>query len=589
MRRMHNRFPGWKSLRLTHKLLLVYMPLITIPAVLGIAAVTWIHGHMYREQMSVHAETVLRTVSDKIDRQFQAYETAMMPYFSDPETLAILGSEPGSALELYRLRQEAESRYFALMGSRELAWTDAFVLISRSGSMFVVGNRNAVAQALPHYMWSWTTGRPDAADDALLSAIRDSEGATVWDVVGGDGDIPTRLVAGRTINRVAGSRFETLGVLLLVLDPDFLKSSLDTETLGADTGYSLIWKDGSRILDTSSQKESAFNSLTLSTVDDGYGWELHMSLPLSYYRKTLDTSLLVAGTITGGCMLIGLWVTRMMATDVVLPIRRLSRSMVRGAGSSEPVQLDDFRGATEIVELKDTFIAVMNEIRELNQQILLTQRKRQEATIQALENRLAPHFLYNTLNTIRWMAIIQQQHNIKDMVDALTRLLSYSIRDADKPVPLRDELEALGDYMKIQSVRYEHHALRIEAPDSLLGQPILKLLIQPLIENAIIHGLSKVERPGQIVLTADGIENRLEIRIADNGQGMTRERLAALRQSLAGERDSGKSFGLRSVNERIMLQYGETYGLMIDSQYDAGTVVVLYLPLLEQSGTEESR
>jgi sensor histidine kinase YesM len=571
-------------MRLAQKLLLVYMPLVTIPAVLGIAAVTWIHGLLYREQMTLQAETVLRTVSDKIERQFLAYESAMLPYYTDPATLAILDASPNSSLDQYRLQQEAENRYFTLMGSRELAWIDAFILISRSNSIYLVGDRNAVLQALPLY--SPVGNDKLDASSPLVAKIRNNGGAAVWEVVSKERD--PKLVVGRTINRVSGSRFESLGVMLLIVDPDVLKASLDTETLGKGTEYALNWKNGEALLDTQSRQTHSLNMLTLSAVDDRYGWQLQLRLPLSFYKEALGTSLLVAIVITLICLLIGLWVTRMIATDVVLPIRRLSRSMVRGVGKSEPVRLDNFRGATEIVELKDTFVAVMAEIRQLNQEILLTQKKRQEATMKALEHRLAPHFLYNTLNTIRWMAIIQQQHNIKDMVDALTRLLSYSIREVDKPVPLREELDVLSDYMKIQTVRYEHHALRMDVPDTLLKQPILKLLIQPLIENAIIHGLSKVERTGEIALTVKARDERLEIRIADNGQGMTGEQLALLRESVADEAERGKSFGLRSIRERIQLHYGEDYGLTIDSEYGAGTTVVLHLPLLAPFEKEDA-
>lgn len=587
MKRRNRHLPGWGSMWLTQKLLLVYMPLITIPAVLSIAAVTLIHGHLYRERMTVHAETVLQTVSDKIDRQLEAYESAMLPFYTDPETLAILRAQPQTAFELYRMQQEAESRYFALMASQEIAWVDASAFISRNGVAYTIGDRGALSRIWPAGEQAELAGKA-SKPAAFMEAVRDSKGATVWELVRGDphGSGPTMLAVGRTINQVEGSQFTTLGTMLLVVDPDFLKLSLDTKTLGADTAYELVWPDGSRLLDTRNGQSRVLNTLTLSVVSDRYGWELLLHLPMSFYKEALGTSVAIAALITAGCLIVGLFVTRMMATDVVLPIRQLSRNMVRGIRGKEPVPPSKFRGAREIVELNDTFHSAMNEIRELNRELLHNQKKRQEATMRALENRLAPHFLYNTLNTIRWMAIIQQQNNIKEMVDALTRLLSYSIRDVEKPVPLREELDVLRDYMKIQTVRYEHHALLIEVPDELLDQPILKLLLQPLIENAILHGLSKVDRPGEIVLRVSG-GTRLDIRLSDNGQGMTEEQLARLRESIAEERE-GNSFGLRSIRERIQLHYGASYGLTIDSEYGTGTVVALHLPLKTASGREEA-
>jgi two-component system sensor histidine kinase YesM len=207
--------------------------------------------------------------------------------------------------------------------------------------------------------------------------------------------------------------------------------------------------------------------------------------------------------------------------------------------------------------------------------------------MKALQNQLSPHFLYNTINTVRWMAMIQGQNNIKEIIDSLSKLLTYSLRNTDELVPLSEELSALHDYVNIQKARYQNFQYYVEVDEVLKNQQVLKFLIQPLIENALIHGLSHVSRGGKIHINIYTIGDKFEIRVEDNGRGMTMEDVKSLimnlKQAYSKQKEASKHIGLRNVNERIQLHYGEEFGIAVKSEFGEGTCVTISLPWEEGS------
>ena len=198
--------------------------------------------------------------------------------------------------------------------------------------------------------------------------------------------------------------------------------------------------------------------------------------------------------------------------------------------------------------------------------------------MRVLQNQISPHFLYNTLNSLRWMAILQKQDHMKEMIDSLNRLLAYSFRGTGRPVPLQEELEALDDYAKIQKVRYRHFTLEVLLEDELRQAAVLKFLLQPLIENALIHGIATATEDGVIQIGGERRGHMLELTVRDNGNGMEPDKLEELRQKLKRGTMDGGSVGLANVHERIQLHYGEQFGLDIDSTPGEGTLVRLRLP-----------
>jgi two-component system sensor histidine kinase YesM len=208
-------------------------------------------------------------------------------------------------------------------------------------------------------------------------------------------------------------------------------------------------------------------------------------------------------------------------------------------------------------------------------------KQKQELEYRMLQYQISPHFLYNTLNSVKWMATIQNASGIAEMVTSLSRLLRSISKDIRKVVLLKDELSLLDDYFIIQKYRYGNTItmeLHIEDESLLLAQ-IPRFSLQPLVENAIFHGVEPKGR-GQISVTVISTADRdIRVTIEDNGVGMTDEQIASiLSEQTAAGNGLLQNIGLRSVNERLRLAFGDKYGLSIESKQGLYTRMSILLP-----------
>ena len=215
------------------------------------------------------------------------------------------------------------------------------------------------------------------------------------------------------------------------------------------------------------------------------------------------------------------------------------------------------------------------------------ERKKQELEYRMLQSEINPHFIYNTLNSIRWMATIQNAPGIAEMVTAFARLTKSISKETQKLVPLQEELALLNDYFTIQQYRYggdlEIEVSRIEDERLCRDCLIPRFTLQPLVENAIFHGLEPKGGHGSVLLdiSIDPATGDVLLRLTDDGIGMPPEQVAHLLDTPTGEKEKAEKFrhvGLWNVNRRIQYSFGEGYGLTIESEEDVGTEVTIRLP-----------
>jgi two-component system sensor histidine kinase YesM len=219
-------------------------------------------------------------------------------------------------------------------------------------------------------------------------------------------------------------------------------------------------------------------------------------------------------------------------------------------------------------------------------------RKEQEnlkkSELRALQAQITPHFLYNTLDAIVWLAEAGHTQRVIEITNAMSDFFRISLNNGKDWVSIGEEWEHLQGYLTIQKIRYRD-ILRyeLEIDGELRQYQMLKLLIQPLVENAIYHGIKNRRSGGTVRVTAKQLDNRLCVSVADNGVGMNDERLAALRSTLAASEwtEAGEGYGLFSVDKRIKLYYSQEIGLTIESEPDGGTRVGFSVPLREVSGS----
>ncbi|WP_413306339.1 sensor histidine kinase [Bacillus sp. 1P10SD] len=276
-----------------------------------------------------------------------------------------------------------------------------------------------------------------------------------------------------------------------------------------------------------------------------------------------------------------------LSKPLVGSIHKLRRAMenVEKGNLDQRVSIQSY---DEIGKLGKGFNHMINEIDRLVSEVYKTGLREKEAEIKALQSQMNPHFLYNTLETINMLAITKGNLEVSDMVSSLGRLLRYTVDNSSKIVTLNEELSFIHSYIAIQRVRMGEELQYDEEVESSLRDVLIpKLVLQPLVENAIIHGL--FGQGGRIVIKAS-IENHLiVIVIKDNGRGVTAEKLEDLKKTLeTGQSKPTKNhngIAMPNVHERIQLLYGKQYGIEVESQEQNGCSVTLKMPI-QRRGSE---
>lgn len=265
------------------------------------------------------------------------------------------------------------------------------------------------------------------------------------------------------------------------------------------------------------------------------------------------------------------------------PISRLRHLMGEAEEGHLDISFDTQKYSGEIRQLGSSFNSMIDKIRNLLDLVYKEQCDKREAEIRTLQAQIKPHFLYNTLDTIRWMAEEHQAADIVKLVSALTCLFRVSLSRGREVISLADEMDHVRSYLYIQKVRYEDKLnYEIDVPDELLSLQVNKLILQPLVENAIYHGIKQKRGQGHICLSGRSEGGRLIMCVKDDGAGMTAEKCAELNAALhtpAGtEYDHG--YGIFNVNDRIRLSYGREYGLHYTVNDQGGITVQLTCPAI---------
>ena len=268
-----------------------------------------------------------------------------------------------------------------------------------------------------------------------------------------------------------------------------------------------------------------------------------------------------------------------ISSRITAPIQELEKSV----NALEAGELDTevyTGGSYEIQHLGRSIGDMAKRIQELMQDIVAEHESKRKSEFDTLQSQINPHFLYNTLDIIVWMIENEQKNEAVRVVTALARFFRISLSKGKSIIPVRDELEHVRNYLMIQQMRFKNKfTYRIEEEPEILGLASLKLMLQPLVENAIYHGMEFMDGDGEILVKAGLKEGKLCFLVADNGLGMTGEQVE---QILSGKPHAssrrGSGIGVKNVNERIRLYFGEEYGLSIDSEPDEGTRIRICLP-----------
>lgn len=276
----------------------------------------------------------------------------------------------------------------------------------------------------------------------------------------------------------------------------------------------------------------------------------------------------------------------LLSRTVTRPVRRLVDSMQKFEKQAESFEYKtDMSNVVEFKTLSKSFEHMVLMIQSLMEKVHNEEIVLRKTELKALQAQINPHFLYNTLDSIQWMC---EQDNSKDavkMVGALAKLFRISISHGNEFITISDELKHAESYLIIQSYRYKNQfTYSFDVDKSVLGYMCNKITIQPFIENAIYHGLDRMVDEGEIKIIAERRGKDIAIIVKDNGLGMTEEQCKTILQK---DRSDSKGIGVKNVNDRLKIYFGEQYGITIESELDVGTTVTIKIPKIEKGQENE--
>jgi len=447
--------------------------------------------------------------------------------------------------------------------------------------------------------------RDIAPFDSILAKARLGKGRTVWYLDSKD-NIVQNIYLARTIYNQ--NNYKEIGLLLILVKKELLESvyqDLETKNMeniavlsekkeliinrSADNSYFLNLASGDNIIGEDRSIVDKKAGILVSHVSiDNPGWQVVSYISLKELYREIGV---LRQWIILLCFLSVLFLSVLsvfIAVDFINPINKLVKGMEKLQKGEDNVQIDVDR-KDELGFLNKAFNKMAKEIHHLVTWVYREQITRKEAEIKALQSQINPHFLFNTLESINWMAQLNNIPEISESVTDLSSLMEASIGRDDRLITLEEEFNYTDKYISLLKRRFEDRIELIkDVPEEALKVRKPRLLIQPLIENAVYHGLEKTREKGIILLKAYLQDELLIIEVNDNGVGIEKCELDALNERLSLDNDTyfkslgsnkNKSIGIENVNRRIKLFYGEDFGLDIISQPGVHTKVIVSIPV----------
>jgi len=360
--------------------------------------------------------------------------------------------------------------------------------------------------------------------------------------------------------------------------------SSETEVMSKGIGglsyLQRAWKEGESHY---VQEINGQESFIIHTLSD---WGRHYIQVYSYDRMLKQVNDVYRKLILASALglVVFLLVSYLIVRSIVKPIGSLINQMASVKAGNLKAKIEA-SGPVEIYVLGTTFNEMIGQLKDLIRQIEQKENQKRLAEISALQSQINPHFLLNTLNTIKLMASISKASNIQKMTEALTRLLSAAFNRGGMYSTVAEEMKLLDYYIQIMKIRYgDQFDVEFDIDPRMEKLPILKLLLQPIVENAIVHGVHERETRGLIQI-AGRIEDDKSCRftVRDNGRGIQPEVLSKMLEDGAEQgREGFSGIGLRNVNDRLRLNYGLSYGLHIESKLEDGTTISVLMPILQE-------
>jgi len=414
------------------------------------------------------------------------------------------------------------------------------------------------------------------------------------------------ITVSRSIRFKRAGREES-GVLLLELNYDMITDLARKTNLG-EYGHLMILDDQGRLLYTSETGEPRMTLLSAKEASSIFlgsrrvtlwntdmfinvntliqtRWLIATVSNINGIRNAVKRLALIIVLIYSVSIAICATVAAVISLQVSRPVSQLKTAMLK-------VEEGDFSrqasvsGQTEIVSLAHSFNAMTGKIRELMARLVSQQREKRKMELQVLQNQINPHFLYNTLDSIVWLAEHDRNKDVITTVVALAHFFRIGISKGETFIPVGNEISHVRNYLTIQSIRYVNKfTYDIQVDSRLLGYRVMKLVLQPIVENAIYHGIGD-EDDGKIKITGTIENGYMVFRVWNSGYGISEEKIREMYETMRGNPEK-PSVGIRNVYQRLKLYYGDEAEVIITSIQDESTTVSLRIPLEPKEERDE--
>ena len=563
-------------------------------AVLVLSAVVIVTGVSMRftntsifENSSQYTQTIIQQMNQNIDSYIDYMENIAYLISSNEDVQDYLFSDEIDSEGRYRILKQFETILDSRSDIRNVG------IISKSGRMLINNGSKSVNHDLNINTQEWYTQALNSPEGPTLTSSH------VQHII--SGERPWVITLSRGIRDRSGSG-EKEGVFFIDLNYSAISGLCDQSTVGTK-GYAFILDAKGNIV-YHPQQQQLYNelqteniSLIMDTDDDTVltgtgnngklysisrsdktGWTVvdctNVRELLSKSRQAQSIYVLTAVVL----VIVALLFSRFMARSITLPIQKLRDSMKKvqeGDFSVSDVVVDS---RNEIGSLTKSFDVMTHRIQELMEQNVHEQEQKRKSELKALQSQINPHFLYNTLDSIIWMAEGKKNEEVVLMTASLARLLRQSISNEDEVVPIANEVEYARGYLTIQKMRYKDKLeFQIDVDPSILHIPLIKLVLQPIIENAIYHGLKYKESKGLLIIKGFPKDGNAVLQVIDDGVGMDEETLAHIYDRHKVNYHSN-GVGVYNVQKRLKLYYGEDYGITYESTLGKGTTATITIP-----------
>jgi len=413
-----------------------------------------------------------------------------------------------------------------------------------------------------------------------------------------------------TVGREVRYNRETIGVVMVDLNYDFIKKTYGVKPT-ADSMLYVLDKEGGFVYQSESAPSFAPSIEKITSIRQEFsgpgdaaemsidgksyivvsrssqytGWTTLALIPMdSLLGESAQLRKLMA-EVSAIVLIVVLIGSLKVSSRITINIRRLKSMMMLVKDGNLTFPMKEIKTKDEVGQLYQVFIRMVEELNRLMEGIRVSEKEKREAELTALQAQIRPHFLYNSLNTIKYLAKMNGVPNIEEVSGSLIELMRGVLGHSNEYVTVREELDYVRSYISIVKYKYmQPIPVQEEIEEELLDCPVPKLMLQPIVENAILHGIGPLEEGGLVTIRIYMENQDLKVEVTDNGKGMTREQMNLL---LSGPFNGGtpsrfSGMGVRNVHERIVRQYGEPYGVSLYSELTLYTKVVITFPDLRE-------